>query len=240
MAAVPAAARLTEAHRIAQTRLGAQTVAAMRAIWPLLDPNDLDRSTRRWLTAAMPVIRSQRTTSSRLAANYLRTFKAIEIGGVQAPVVLNETVAIAQLSTSLAVTGPIHVKQAMSRGVSVVQAMKTAEATSAAAAMRLSLDAGRGTVLRSIRADDEALGYARAASGNACAFCAMLASRGPVYGEESVDFAAHDHCSCGFEPVYRDDSPWPAGSERYRDMWQESKAADGDTLSNFRRAVTGA
>lgn len=239
MASSAVATRLTEGHRLAQTRLGAQTVAAMRTIWPLLDPEDLDRTAPRWMSAARRIVAVERTNSARLAARYLQTFKVLEVGGT-APIVLPPALPVEQVTTSLFVTGPVQIKRAVGSGVLLTRAVATAEATSAASAMRLSLNGGRDTIRRSIDADDQALGYARAASGNACAFCAMLASRGPVYGEESGDFAAHDHCTCGVEPVYREDAGWPPNSERYRDVWQEAKAADGDTLSNFRAALTGA
>lgn len=46
---------------------------------------------------------------------------------------------------------------------------------------RLVADQHRKTVEANIDADPEAPSYARHASANACAFCAMLATRGPVY-----------------------------------------------------------
>lgn len=239
MAAVPAAARLTEAHRLAQSRLGAQTIQQMRAIWPILDVEDLDGSFDRWLDAAVRVIRAQRSVSSTLGANYLRAFKVLELGRASAtvPTVLDAGAVIDQLATSLLVTGPVKVKQALSRGLSPAAAMSDGEASSAAAAMRHTLDGGRNTIIDSTDADREALGWARATSGSPCHFCAMLASRGPVYTKDSGNFEAHDHCSCSTEPVYRDDAAWPPGSERYADLWREAKQLDGDTTSNFRRLI---
>ena len=239
MAATVAGRRLTEAHRLAQARLGARTVAAMRSIWPLLDASHLDATFDRWLSAAMPIIRGQRSTSARLAANYTTTFKALEVGA-PAPVVLAESVPSKALATSLLVTGPVQLKWALGNGVPLVQAVSTAERTSAAAAMRHALNGGRETIVQMTRADRRALGWARAASGQACAFCALLASRGPVYGEARGGFKAHDHCSCTAEPVYRDDAAWPAGSERYQSLYRQAKADDGDTLANFRRLVGAA
>jgi len=75
---------------------------------------------------------------------------------------------------------------------------------------------------------------ARVASANSCAFCAMLASRGPVYKEETVDFEAHDHCTCGSEPVY-EGAEWPPNSKEYQDLWYENHGSYKD----FRAAVEG-
>lgn len=238
MAATTAGGRLTEAHRLAQARLGARTVNAMRAVWPLLDAQAIDATVERWLTAAVPVIRDHRATSSRLAANYTTTFKAIELGGVTStPTVLAEAVPVEAVTTSLLVTGPYRLRKALARATPLVQALSTAEAESAAAAMRHALNGGRDTIIQTANADRQALGWARAASGRACAFCALLASRGPVYSKNTVDFRAHDHCSCSAAPVYREDDAWPAGSRHYDDLYRQAKAADGDTLTNFRRLV---
>lgn len=236
MAATLAGRRLTEAHRRAQIRIGAQTILQMRAVWPLLDPADLDASFTRWLAAARPVIAAQRSSSARLAANYLTAFKTLE-HGASAPTVLAETLTPDALHTSLLVTGPVKIKQAVGSGYTLDGALSLAQATSSAAAMRHALNGGRDTIIETVQADRQALGWARAASGNACAFCAMLASRGPVYDPASADFPAHDHCSCSVEPVYRDDNAWPPNSREYRDVYDQAKADDGDTLAVFRQLI---
>lgn len=51
---------------------------------------------------------------------------------------------------------------------------------------RLVTGMGRQTIEQSVAADPAGPRYARHASANACAFCAMLASRGPIYGEASA------------------------------------------------------
>lgn len=236
MAATLQGRRLTEAHRLAQARLGAATVARMRTIWPLLKPTALDASFDRWLAAAVPIVRAQRSTSARLAANYTTTLKTLE-AGTAAPVVLADKLPTDQVATSLLVTGPYRLRAALARGVPIVRALSHAEASSASAAMRLALNGGRETTVEMVRADRDAIGWARAASGSACAFCATLASRGAVYREDSVDFQAHDHCNCSAEPIYRPDSALPAGSERYAELYQQAKAAGGDTIAEMRRLL---
>lgn len=240
MAAVEAARRLTEAHRVAQARLGAQTILSMRRIWPLLDIDDLDGTFERWLRTAEPLIQAQRSTSATLAANYLATFRTIELGvdaGSVTPA-LASPVETAVLETSLLVTGPARIRSALARGVPLVRALTNAETAAASAAMRHALNGGRSTIVDTVAEDRKALGWARATSGRACPFCAMLASRGPAYkSDETADFRAHDHCGCAVEPVYRHDAAWPASSRRYAALWRQAKDADGDTTSNFRRLV---
>lgn len=62
-------------------------------------------------------------------------------------------------------------------------------------------NAGRETITESAVADPRARGWQREADGG-CPFCVMLASRGAVYSEASVDFAAHDHCQCIAVPAF--------------------------------------
>jgi len=239
VAATVAARRLTEMHRVAQARIAAQSVVQLRRVWPLLDPDDLDESFDRWIAAAAPIVGTNRRASAELAANYVRTFKRLELGArAVAPVVLAAVAPSAAVTTSLLVTGPVAVKQALARGVSIDRAMRTAEARSAAAAMRHALNGGRDTITATISEDRDALGWARVTSGRPCAFCAMLSSRGPVYkGEDTAGFQPHDNCHCVPEPVYRQDAAWPPGAERFRALWDQAKSADGDTGSVFRRLV---
>jgi hypothetical protein len=64
----------------------------------------------------------------------------------------------------------------------------------------------RGTVIGSAVRDPKAEGWQRVGAG-ACAFCAMLISRGSVYRTaESADFASHDHCRCSALMVWSGES----------------------------------
>lgn len=239
MAATREARRLTEAHRLAQARLGAQLVAQLGRVWPLLDPEDIDGTVERWLTAALPLVRLSRASSARLAANYLETFRALELGleAGRFTAELAEDIPESQITTSLVVTGPARIRRGSALLRPLGPTVRTALAESAAAGMRHALNGGRDTILATTTADSKALGWARAASGKACHFCAMLASRGPVYGESTVGFRSHDHCSCSAEPVYRRDAAWPAGSERYADLWRQARDEGGDTTAAFRRLL---
>jgi hypothetical protein len=245
VAATDAGARLTEAHRLAQARLGAQTVQALRALFPLLDPANLDGTFERWLTGVLPLIRAQSATSARLAANYLTTFRTLELGAEATPhaPVLAADIAVDAVSTSMLVTGPVTIRRALANNVPLVRALSTAEVASARAGMRHALNGGRNTILDTVRGDRSAIGWARSTSGKACSFCAMLASRGPVYSKDTVDFHAHDGCSCSSEPVYRPDSAWPSGARQYADTWAEAKQtahSEGiDTAVAFRRLIEG-
>lgn len=193
--------RITEAHRLAQHRLGIQTIARLRMVFPLLDPQALDATFQRWLTAAVPIIQLQRETSSRLAANYLAAFKLLETGAPLATTpVVADPASTPALSTSLLVTGPISIRKAMIRGVPLARAVSVAEAASSAAAMRHVLNGGRETITKTVDADPDGAGWQRVTSGKPCSFCSMLADRGTA--PPSADIQCHDGCSCTAEPVW--------------------------------------
>ena len=71
----------------------------------------------------------------------------------------------------------------------------------------------REQIQDSAKADRRAIGWIRVTSGEPCYFCAMLASRGPVYSVDSFDDSdalfdgaghhkVHDNCGCSMRQVY--------------------------------------
>ena len=72
----------------------------------------------------------------------------------------------------------------------------------AGAATRLVLAGGRDTVTGTAPHDPMAKGWERVIEPGACGFCAMLAGRGAVYKESTVNFRAHDHCNCVARAVF--------------------------------------
>jgi hypothetical protein len=69
-------------------------------------------------------------------------------------------------------------------------------------ATRLVMAGGRDTITATTPQDPVAKGWERVIEPGACSFCAMLASRGAVYKESTVDFRAHDHCHCVARAVF--------------------------------------
>jgi len=69
------------------------------------------------------------------------------------------------------------------------------------------LDPGRGTVRLSTVRDPRTSGWQRIARADGCRFCVMLAQRGAVYKDTTVDFASHDDCNCAAAPSWDPDAP---------------------------------
>ncbi len=245
MASPGRATELTEAHRLAQAAVGRRALAAMLAVWGLLDPNDIDGSIDRWLSAAIPIVQRFRAQSSTLAGNYHQAFRAAELGTATpaASLVLAGPAAEARLATSLTISGPARIRRETARTGTFERAARIARNETAREVYRHVLNAGRETLTQTVAADTSAVGWARSTSGNPCHFCAMIASRGPVFDKDSARFETHAGCNCSAEPVYRDDQPWPAGADRYRDLWRDATrlgADEGvDTTVMFRRLIEG-
>ncbi|HEX5511619.1 MAG TPA: hypothetical protein VFX41_07865 [Actinomycetales bacterium] len=117
------------------------------------------------------------------------------------------------------------------------EAFEKAGAAATGAALRHVFNGGREAVKKAIKLDARvARGYVRVARIGCCYFCAMLASRGPVYGKDSFDESdprflgdegtkhkVHDFCRCALRPVYTSSAmEWPNNSLDYDELWRRS------------------
>lgn len=125
--------------------------------------------------------------------------------------------------TSLIVTGPVGIKTKIRRAQTPDQAARVALVEASGAASRQIFEGGRKAMLTVIDRDDVALGWARVTDSDPCYFCAMLASRGPVYGSRrQAGFEAHDHCGCTAEPVFSRDAAWPGRGREFQQLWNDN------------------
>lgn len=216
-------ARLSEQHRAAQARLQAVVAADVARVFPLMDFNNLDKSFGGYNEAMSQVINARRRVSASLGASYYSRLRdAAEVSGAFTPI-LSSVANADQLFTSLLVTGPIAIKNSVAQGRSVFAARDAALAATAKAAQRHVINGGRETILSSVRRDDRSVGWARLTDGKPCAFCALLASRGPAYKSEATSrFKSHDGCGCTPVPVFDFNAPWPGRAEEFRRAYDES------------------
>ena len=246
MAATTAGGLLTEAHRAAQTRIATSTALRLVDSWQLLDLTNLDATSRLWLDTAVPIVESGAKESAKLASTYYEQFRRLELGAntTFSPVVA-DTVNTKAIETSLRVTGPVDLKRQMAYRL-LKEAGDTARLRMVGAGIRHTLDAGRATIRDNVDLDNQATGLARVTASDPCWFCAMLASRGPVYKDTSFnksdprfagggDQKVHDHCRCSLEPAFKQ-GVWPSRARGYAELWDRTSRMDGDALINFRRA----
>ena len=115
----------------------------------------------------------------------------------------------------------------------LAQAIPVSADRAGAAAARHAANGGREQVQASSKADPRALGWVRVTSGDPCYFCALLASRPPVYKEDSFDASdalfdgpgrhkVHDNCSCSMRPIYsRNPAEIPALNLELAERWKQ-------------------
>jgi hypothetical protein len=219
---------LTELHRRQQVSLRAglmRDVVAFYRLWELKDPASYAAMER----ALIIVARDGGMQAAALAANYYEAFRAFEVPTARLiSIPLAAPPPDEQIRAAIAATAKHGVLRGLQAGQPYEQAMANGLVEVSGAVTRLALNTGRETIQQGVKRDPEARGWSRVTSGDACAFCAMLASRGPVYKEDTVDFEAHDHCSCASEPFYSGSS-WPPESMAYRELWDET-----GSLNSFR------
>lgn len=125
------------------------------------------------------------------------------------------------------------VEQAVTQAVVARAAEEAFAATIGALASRAQrevLSAGREKVQRSAPL------WRRVTDGKPCGFCAMVASRGPVYGSAKSAGDGnryHDHCGCTVEPFHGDPREWePTPDEqRFIDAYYQSYESGMDTAA---------
>ncbi len=119
-------------------------------------------------------------------------------------------------------------------------------ASATRAGMRHVSNGGRDAMDEVIRQDKRVVGYVRVTRDNPCFFCAMLASRGPVYEDQSFadsdprfqgpgDQKVHDGCGCSLVPLYSRENPeFLARTREFEDLWKQT-----GSLIKFRQAFEG-
>lgn len=240
MATTRAGRRLTEAHRVAQSRIGAALTVQLRQAWSLLDPFALDATSQAWSMVAQSLVYTANQQSAALAAEYLDQFADAE--GHEPPDIERVPLDPTAVASSLNLTGPVKVKEAIRAGRTISDAMDLGDLGSSRSGKRHALSGGFDLITGAVDNNRSVKGYARVTSGKTCAFCAMLASRGPVYTsrDRALGRRRHDGCDCTVEPVYERSAAWPPGSQEMRDLYDRvTRGQHGtDALNAFRRALT--
>lgn len=243
MAVTELGTQLTQLHYRQQVALRAKVLQDVLKLWPAVDVSSIDAVTTTWPAfeqALLTLVQARYGNSSGLAARYFEMFRAVEGVPGTATALLADPLADEQVITSIRVTGLYEARRQLALNVDNVSNSTLVRLLGAVG--RLVGDGGRNTVERSVNADSKALGYARVTSGRACSFCALLASRGPVYKDSTVKFRSHDHCSCASEPVFHQDQPWPGNNRQLRDLYDKVTADaenSADARRLFRQAIEG-
>lgn len=204
MAETPEGKALTEAYRRRQAVLREQTERRVRAMSRFVNVQDIDGSWR-WRLEMQSLMADQHEKNLRLTERYVDQFALVE-NGRTIDVVRPDFDAVA-VDRTIQIEGSAYMKKLIGGGLGYREAVGKASLNLASALGQSTLDAGRNLVDVTMRYHGRKGRYRRVTDGQPCAFCAMLAGRGPVYSEETAYFESHKHCGCTAEPVFRDWTP---------------------------------
>lgn len=248
--------RLTAQQRAAQARIAAATAAMVARNFRSVSPSDL-AGQRNFVEATIPLVLKANRQSAVSARDYGQAMSVLEGGGLADQIRLADPPDADAIRTSLRVTGPIAMRQKVTRIQTpldgplgrrlVAAARQEATAGVAGAAVRQALAGGRDTIeeyAAEPAKGQRIRGYVRITreDDKVCYFCAMLASRAN-YLEDSFDMSdqlfegegtakVHDSCRCILRPMYG--SVLPDSVLRYRKAWKDMSGGDKTAVNNFR------
>ncbi|WP_270409498.1 hypothetical protein [Brachybacterium paraconglomeratum] len=226
---------LTQAHRQAQVELALRAAGEADVLWSELNPAD----PYPWALAQALLLSDRKAQSGRLAEAYLAEFSAAETGQ---PIRVAEPRTDLDRLVGVALGGGAHaVRNLTDAGVDeslALQQMRERFDEIVAAETQRTY---REMIANTSRTQRKA--WRRVTHGTPCAFCAMLASRGPVYTETTALTNAHDGlryhkgCKCTAEPWYGRWEDWqPTAAEQpYVDAYFQA-ALQADAVKEMRVA----
>lgn len=228
--------RLAAGHQQGQARLAEAIARLIAARWRTLVTAP-GVGGDEFLERALRDIRMQYDRSSRLASSYYGQSRRLAVPGAPAfaptaPVLEDEAVIVA-----LVASGFEELSRELAAGQDLAAALERAGDSAARAAARTSLAGGRHLITDAVARDSVALGYywqTREDGKAPCSWCAMLASRGPVFKETSWEsdprpdgrkkVSAHDNCACHLAPVWSQDQELPDGIADLYNDWIDVQA----------------
>lgn len=208
--------RLTEEHRRAQASLTEQLAVWLAKLFrEMLDPDDIDLSTARFVKKASPVVMEARAMSWAASQRYLEEFRreelkaALKLGDYiendvrsvpldeierildalenPPPAELPDSLpSIEEVESDLQSSSGAVMKGAIKNGRTRSDAQETAEQAVASKSVKLVMEGGRSALKDEVAGSRHGcVGYARVVDSAPCPFCAMLASRGGIYRSDA-------------------------------------------------------
>jgi hypothetical protein len=232
----------------------------------MIDPGHISGNAALWIARAIQLIEIGRNRSALMAYGYAQTVRRLQ-APADAPawtMPALPALPLEQIQKSLGFVGPARTIVDMTKVESmedgtvtepmpVEEAMAAAEKRIVATVERHVHNGGRDAIDAVVREDRAAVGWIRVTDSDPCYFCAMLASRGPVYLEDSFeesdprftgpgDHKVHDSCGCQLRPLWtRSKSEWTPDSVAFLELWKSSGAAKGgkNARLTWRQAYEG-
>lgn len=238
------AEQVAETYRRDLLSLRAVLLYEITRAWVALNPADVVGSAARWMAQMIEIVTDAQQRALPRAQEYYREYRRAVIGLALDDEFFAELMPqpnIDRIRTSLGVTGPTALLRNLRQDMPPDLAKDRALVTVSGSATRLALAPARDMLIEASRADEQAVGWARLTDAKPCYFCALLASRGPVYHtRETADFRAHDHCACTVVPMFSRSAPWPGRAREWQRLYNATTGgvSGKEKLRAFRRAYT--
>lgn len=236
MALTAAGAALTAGYQRHISATAAATGLAVADAMDGVDPDNIGGVHQYAVKKAADAIQAGTRQGQALTAQYLSRYaraESIDLPTLPAvrPVGRQDAVRTAFYS------GPVRAKTLIRRGISSEQAVAEMRDWAAQWGRTRVESTSRDYVIRSARRTR--LKCRRVTVGRTCAFCSMLAARGPVYTEDTVTFRAHRCCDCTWEICKETPTEWLKQSATSHELrvnaaYREAAAnihASGEALS---------
>ena len=204
MARTDSGARLTQRQRTGTNAL-AEAVARRERRGFYLRAENIDACRSQWVAESVARVTAGARAATERTGTYLDRFAAAEGEDIT---VVTPTVSTASVAEQMVINGPVAFKVAKSHGLDDQTALAYARTRVSMAARGIVMDATRNMTLHTASANGGR--WRRVTDGHPCAFCAMLAGRGPVYAEDTVDFQSHSKCGCTAEMCFESPDEWIA------------------------------
>lgn len=260
---MPSQLQLSRAHRAGQDQISRALANLLLAQYRrYISTGATQAQIEQWLNASVPLVMNYHSRSAGLAETFYARSRTLLDDGT-APDARATSLVEEGVQTSLMVTGVVGLMNKLEAKMPPAMALKQSGEAAAGAAIRHALDGGRSYIEDVVRKDSLAVGYYRMTKDDCCSFCAVLASRGAVYKEDSFRDSdpqfvndpempspakVHDKCHCSFFPVFeRGATPLdglPDSSRAFRDLWDavvnpggRTRYTGKDALNAFRTAL---
>lgn len=237
-------------HYAAQLGLSAALLAALRKLWPRLEPDNLAATSEPVIRGAAALVEQFSLASISLAADYYDDLRAEHVPGrLNTPII--DATSVSEMQAMLEATTRDLLAELPSLVDEVFLAEYAAQLQGEVdAALQVAVaNSASDEIFTALEGDREAKGWARVTRPGACAFCRMLASRGAVYlTRGSANFRAHvpidgrgGVCKCQVEPLFGDYYEPPAHVRTDMGTWERvtEGLSGADAINEFRREVEG-
>lgn len=236
MALTAAGVALTAGYQQHISAMASATGLAVADAMDSIDPDDIGGAHQYAVKKAADAIQAGTRQGRALTARYLNRYAQAEDIDLPSlppvrPIGRQDAVRTAFYS------GPVRAKTLIRRGISGEQAVAEMRDWAAQWGRTRVESTSRDYVIQSARRTR--LKCRRVVLGKTCAFCSMLAARGPVYTEDTVTFRAHRCCDCTWEICKETPNEWLKRSATSHELrvnaaYQEAAAnihASGEALS---------